>query len=115
MVTAVSACPPTCCRPSAITLVPTPMSASTSRVVSFSTPTGPEEAAPPPPPPTTFKSPKVRAAPLVHPGLFHILRKPFPHPPTTVPSKHEKESKQPPYPSRAPPKFMRPAKRRYHT
>ena len=45
MATAARACPPTCCKPSAITSAPTPTSASTSRAASSSTPTGRGRAA----------------------------------------------------------------------
>ena len=43
--TARADCLPTCCKRNAISLAPTPTSASTSRVVSFSTPTGQAAAA----------------------------------------------------------------------
>ena len=54
--TAASGFRPTCCRPSAITLAPTPTSASISRAANSSTPTGPARAATFPPEPTPYRS-----------------------------------------------------------
>ena len=74
MATAPTACPQTCCRPSATTSAPTPTSASTSRAASSSTPTGPVTAAASPPPPIRFNqdrnNPKGQAPSSWEPGLF---------------------------------------------
>src|SRR5690554_4427387 len=112
MATAVSVCPPTCCRPSATTLVPTPMSASTNRVVSSSTPTGPEEVELPHQPPTTFKQSKSGLHLWYSPDFF-LSCDAYHSPSTTIPSRHEKNTKHPTHPGRPTYGLMPPSKRSY--